>query len=147
MNITTTRFGAIEVTEDRILSFPSGIPGFPDLRAAAVISAADVDIFEGVEGVENLFYLQCTSDADLAFLCMDPFAAFSEYEIDIDESELGLADVTDALVLSIMTIPSDETQPMTVNLRAPIIANTRTRSAQQVVLDDPRWSVTQVLGA
>lgn len=146
MNITTTRFGEIEVAPERILNFPTGIPGFPDLRDVAVIPASETEQFASLEGVENLFYLQSIEDADLAFLCMDPFAAFSAYEIEIDEAAHELSDPTEALVLSIMTVPQDESGSVTVNLRAPIIANTRTRVAAQVVLDDARWSVTQPLG-
>lgn len=147
MNITTTRFGEIEVAPERVLNFPSGIPGFPDLRSVAIIAAAETEQFASLEGVENLYYLQSTDDADLAFLCMDPFAAFAEYEIEIDESEHDLVDPTEALVLSIMTVPQDPASAVTVNLRAPIVANTRTRTASQIVLDDSRWSVTQPLGA
>lgn len=146
MNITTTRFGDIEVPEERMFAFPEGIPGFPEFKSAALLNAVDAEELASVEGSEKLFFLQSVADPDLAFLCMDPFSAFSEYEVDIDESALDIETSTEALVLTIMTV-SDEDALQTVNLRAPIIANTRTRRAAQVVLADPRWSVTQQLEA
>ena len=39
MQIETTRFGVIEITEDRILEFSEGLVGFPGLKRFLVKTA------------------------------------------------------------------------------------------------------------
>jgi flagellar assembly factor FliW len=77
-------------------------------------------------------------------MCVDPFWAIEGYEVDFDEKALGIDSPADALVLAIITLA--EGSATTANLKAPIIVNTNTRVATQIVLDDPRWTTRSPLG-
>lgn len=149
MQITSTRFGEFDITDDRVITFPAGIPGFPQLRDVALIPASETDPFVELEAPEGLFFMQSTTDPDLAFLCVDPFMMFSEYEVEFDEDTLDIDDPTAALVLAVLSVIEGE-EPLaartTANLRAPIVVNTTSRQAQQVILSDARWSVKHPLG-
>ena len=59
MKIFTSRFGDIEIEEDRVISFPEGILGFEDLKKYAVID---------MEEDNPLMWLQSIEEPALAFI-------------------------------------------------------------------------------
>ncbi|MBU2074952.1 MAG: flagellar assembly protein FliW, partial [Actinobacteria bacterium] len=61
-------------------------------------------------------------------------------------AELGVTTAEDVLLLSILTA-GDSLVSTTANLLAPLLVNTRTQRARQVVLDDPALSTTTPLVA
>ena len=142
MLVKSTRFGSAEVPESDVYVFESGIPGFADLRGVALVEASSTEHFAGLPDATGLFYIQSLDDDDLAFICLDPFWTVEGYQVDLDDEALGIKDPQEVLVLAIITLNSEG---VTANLRAPIILNTRTKSAFQVVLQDPRWSTRHTL--
>src|SRR5687767_5285687 len=121
MELLTRRFGAIEVLDENALTVPAGIPGFPQMRRATLMSASAVGGIDGPRGdVEEtpLFWLQDLDDGDLAFLCLVPWGMFPDYDFDIDGDELGIADEADVRILNILTIRrGEDASTMTANLR------------------------------
>ena len=142
MIVKSTRFGSAEVQESDMYSFEAGIPGFPELRGVALVEASSTEHFAGLPDATGLFYIQSTDDDDLAFICLDPFWSVENYQVDLDEEALGIKDAQEVLVLAIITLNSDG---VSANLRAPLILNTRTKTASQIVLQDPRWSTRHSL--
>jgi flagellar assembly factor FliW len=122
MSMTSTD---LEIPE---LSFPAGIPGFPDARRFALVWWGDE------EGPFSI--LTCLDQAGLEFLVVPPLAFFPEYapEIDDDVAErLGIESADDAIVLVIVTV-GDEPAAATANLLAPVVINRHSREAVQAVL-------------
>lgn len=142
MLVKSTRFGSAEVPESDVYVFESGIPGFADLRGVALVEASSTEHFAGLPDATGLFYIQSIDDDDLAFICLDPFWTVEGYQVDLDDEALDIKDPQEVLVLAIITLNSEG---VTANLRAPIILNTRTKSAFQIVLQDPRWSTRHTL--
>jgi len=141
MQIETRRFGTIEVDDDDAYAVPNGIPGFPDMRRV-VLMGADLAATGSPEHEHSLFWLQDLDDGNLAFMCIVPWVAFPDYEIEIDERTLGIADEADVRVLALVTTHrDDEVAHMTANLRAPLVVDTRHRRCQQVILADSRWPI------
>lgn len=127
MLVVTERFGDLEVPDDRLLSFPQGLPGFPDARRFALVDGRDTGVF---------YWLQSVDDAALAFLCAVPWAFFPDYALDLSDDEeaaLELASADQAMVLSILTVHREE-QRITANLLGPVVVNQVTRTGRQVVL-------------
>ena len=63
MEIETTRFGRLDVDDERIINFGRGLLGFPDHTRYALIQT----------GTENYFFwLQCVDEPSLAFVVTDP---------------------------------------------------------------------------
>ena len=153
MELETRRFGTITVEDDESFEVPNGIPGFPEMRRVTVLGAGPTPGQEGTGDAEHmLFWLQDLDDGALAFLCVVPWVAFPDYEIDIDERTLGIEDEADVRILSLITTrrTSDGDSAtgggtggttMTANLRAPIVVDTRRRRIQQVILSDSRWPI------
>ncbi len=138
MQVQTRRFGAIEVADDDVYEVPNGIPGFRDMRRVTLLGGGPMP----GEVEPSLYWLQDLDDGGLAFMCVVPWVTFPEYEIDIDERVLGIADEADVRVLSLITVhPVDGEHCLSVNLRAPLVVDVSTRRLQQVILSDSRWPV------
>lgn len=136
MNVTTKNFGEINIEDDKIIRFPAGIIGFPDLTDFALIH----DVEKGVGGIE---WLQSMQEPAFAMPVMDPLTVCEDYNPEIDDEilkPLGELNPDEILVVVTVTVPSDLTK-MTVNLRGPIIINAATRKAAQVIIEDNTYAV------
>jgi flagellar assembly factor FliW len=74
---------------------------------------------------------------------MDPFKICPDYSFDIaqdDINALGVKDVRDVFVLSVLVIPRNASI-MTINLTAPIIINVGNNRGCQIILDDRKYRV------
>lgn len=141
MKVETDRFGELDVPDDRVLTCPDGLPGFPDAHRFAL-----VDVRDASEDAVGVFYwVQSIDDPSLAFLSAVPWPFFPTYEPELGEDDqelLGIEQVEDALVLCLLTVKRDE-GVVTANLLGPLVINQRNRTARQVVLVDSEYE-TQV---
>jgi flagellar assembly factor FliW len=142
MMVKTLRFGDIEVDEKNVFEFAKGLPGFPQERRFVFLP-------HETKGAEKpvFAYLQSVSTPELTFLLADPFHFFSDYEFVIDdatETELGLVDGNYPMVWSIAIIPG-KVDDMTVNLAAPLLFNLKNQKAEQVIMDNNKYSTKQKL--
>lgn len=131
MNIETQLFGTIEINEDKIITFEDGIIGFPDLQKFAFLSDEDH------KDSSKIFWLQSMDDESFAMPIVDPFVIFDEYNPIVEDewfNRLGEYEDEDLMVFLTMTVPEDITK-MTVNQKAPLIINTNTKKACQIIVD------------
>lgn len=123
-----------------VIELVQPMPGFPDHSQFALVQLDQ-------DGV--LCQLQSIEDPALRFLVVSPVSFFPGYAPVVDEesiTDLGIENVEDVLVL--LVINAGETlHESTANLVAPVLVNTATRRAQQVILDDPDLSVATPLVA
>lgn len=146
MHVQTTRFGSIDVDDDELVVFDDGLPGFPGERRMALIGAGGLPGATPTDGHHSLFWLQDADDPELAFLTIVPWTAYPDYDIEIDESALDGASDDDVSILTIVTVRrEDGGVRLTTNLLAPIAIDVRRRIGHQVILNDPRWSITTPL--
>ncbi|MCP9470175.1 MAG: flagellar assembly protein FliW [Nitrospira sp.] len=131
MKYSSSRFGALEIDERRVLTFPSGVLGFPESRRYVMLDHDTEAPFK---------WLQSLDEPALAFVIMDPdLFVGEEYRVDVTED--ALAEIQgksgDAFSIAvILTIPSDDPGRITANLRGPLLMNPRTRLCKQLVLSD-----------
>lgn len=124
------------------LTFPSGLPGFPELRRFALERWGD-----GEDSPYSL--LLALEQPEVRFLVAPPEVFFPDYEVELSDTDvaaLGLTGPDDALVLVIITVP-DRPEDATANLVGPIVLNTRTGTGAQVVLADSGHSTRAPLVA
>ncbi|OCC15561.1 Flagellar assembly factor FliW [Dissulfuribacter thermophilus] len=129
MEINTTRFGTIEIEEEKIIKMTRGLLGFPDDRRYVLIPHKEGSPFH---------WLQSVDTPALAFVVTSPGRFFSDYVFDISdeiEKELEIEAPEDVDCLVIITIPKDNPKKLTANLLGPIVINVKKRLACQVVLD------------
>lgn len=123
---TMTETDALPVVE-----LPNGLPGFPDLRQFALFPLEDSGIVQELRSLE---------DESVRFVVVPSVVFFPDYAPEIDDAtarQLGLSEEsdTDPLVLLVVTV-GDTLATSTVNLLAPVVINSSTRVAAQVVLED-----------
>ena len=111
------------------LRFAGGIAGFPDSERYALVEVADA---------APLCLLTSLDEEGVQFVVAPPGLFFPDYAPDLDDDSaerLGLTDATDALLLVVVTVGAD-LATSTANLLAPVVVNTRTLAAAQVVVAD-----------
>lgn len=114
--------------QDVIIHFPSGLIGFPELKAYRLFEPADS---------YPLKFLQAVDREDVSFTCIDVQAINPGYVVplgDEDAQSLALHEPQDALVLALLVIPEDP-RKMTANLAGPLVVNVTTCQARQIVLN------------
>ena len=136
MQITTKVFGEITVDDDKLIYFPKGIIGFPDLKDFALIHDEE-------KGSDSIHWLQSIQGPAFAMPVMDPLLVCPDYNPEADDellNNLGEIKPDDLLVLVTVTVPSDLTQ-MSVNLKGPIVINAGERKAIQVIAEGDTYQV------
>ena len=136
MNITTKVFGEITIDDDKIIHFPSGIIGFPDLTEFALIHDEE-------KGAGSIHWLQSMQEPAFAMPVMDPLLVMPEYNPEVDDELLkGIGEIVEdeLLVLVTVTVPSDLTK-MTVNLKGPIVINAAEKKACQIIVEGENYLV------
>ena len=129
MKVSTTRFGEVEVDDNRIVDFPLGVPGFAGAKR-----------FFLVDHRENIWWLQAVDDADLAFIVTEPFSLFPEYSFKLTDDIESLLHIEDPQSIVVLAILSVDVSGAQVNLRAPIIINSMKLLGAQIVTDDESHS-------
>jgi flagellar assembly factor FliW len=136
MEIQTTRFGRLEVDDERIMNFPKGLLGFPDRTRFALIQTSEENYF---------FWLQCVDDANLAFVITDPSTFFRDYEVPLREELQQELAIQDAAAVQVFVICNKVGEWLTGNLLGPLVVNVENRQGQQVVLTEKKWTTRQPL--
>lgn len=136
MHVRTTRFGTVEIAEDRVITFPKGLLGFPGHTRYCLLEPSDEACF---------FWLQSLDDPALAFVVTDPSFFIPDYSVPIRSEqmeELNLARLEDAQVFVIVNKVDSS---LTGNLQGPLVINTVTKSAEQFVLAEKKWTTRHSL--
>jgi flagellar assembly factor FliW len=136
MVIETSRFGSVEVDENRLIEFPKGILGFPNQKKYALIQTGEESSF---------FWLQSVDRAELAFVVCDPRLFVPDYRIPIRADELGQLGLKDPTGAQVFVIVNKVDDVLTGNLQGPLVVNCETRVARQLVLSDRRYTTRHPL--
>ena len=139
MIIQTKHFGDVEITEEDVLTFEYGIPGFDDLTKFVILGKTDVE--------SPFFWLQSLEDSGVAFVISDPFNYVSDYEAEIDTTMakfLGIEDENDAIIYNIVTVPEDISKT-SINLKAPLVINTKNNKGCQVILENEKYKFKHII--
>lgn len=136
MEVQTTRFGLVEIAEDRVICFAKGLLGFPGKERFCLLQPGEEALF---------FWLQSIDEPELAFVVTDPTLFYQDYSVPIRREQmeqLGLEKLEDAQVFVIVNKVG---QQLTGNLQGPLVINTLSRVGEQLVLADKKWTTRQSL--
>ena len=137
MKVNTRVFGEIDIEDEKSIFFEQGIIGFPDLQNFALIYNSEK------EKKGAISWLQSLDEPTFALPVMDPLTMCPDYNPQVEDELLkpvGTLDPDQLLVLVTLTVPSD-IQQMSVNLRAPIVIQTQSRKACQIIVDNDSYPV------
>ena len=111
--LKSTRFGDVELPDEAVVEFPSGLIGLRGHRYALLP--------HGPDGV--FVWLHSMEDPDLALPITRPWGFFPSYEVALSDSEaerIGVSDPAQAEVY-VTVRAAEEAENFSANLRAPII--------------------------
>ena len=129
-----SRLVALSVHSENIFHFPEGLPAFEHVKEFVFLCKPDTRPF---------FFMQSLNPPDLAFVCMDPFMIYFDYEPkigDADVKRLHLERMEDALLISLVTVTKDMMN-ITANLQGPIVINIRASLGKQIICDGQNYPV------
>lgn len=139
IRIESPRFGTLEVSPERVIEFPAGIPGFEEAKRFSLFHP------EGDE--PKYFVLQSLDIPDLAFHVTDPSRLGFSYEISLSDEEsatIGMKDPSEAVVVVILAKEGGvrASASLQANLNAPLIINLATRKGLQHVFSRLDYQIT-----
>lgn len=137
-----TRFGRFEVDFDKTIRIPRGIIGFENAHSFILLD---------VPGESNQAFklLQSLDDPALGFIVL-PLSpqdeAIAEADLHASCTAFGVTREEAAFLLIVSVRPDAEgAVRMSVNLRAPVLLDTRTQTGWQVVFSDQSYSIRHPL--
>ena len=136
MQIETSRFGALDIDEGNILTFPDGLPGFEGCRRFAIVPHGGSSPFEWLQSLEN---------GSLAFLAMRPHQIFPDYAPRVPSTELEALGLDKGIhgphLYTLLTVPQGDPHGITANLLAPVLVNPSARLARQVIINNDEYGL------
>ena len=136
MDIETSRFGKITVSDDKLFDFVVPIVGFDELSKFVLLEHAESSMFKWLQSVE---------DPALAFPIVSVFSMNVDYSIDLPDNVIEALKIKDAeslLVMNVASIPQNNPQGTTINLLAPIVFNLDELLAGQVILSGSGYDIS-----
>ena len=132
MNVDTYLFGNVEVSADKVITFPNGLVGFEESKRYMLAH-------EDGQPATISFTLQSLDDPTLAFQIVDPTSLGFHYELGLTEAENALLQAPAAEDVVVMQVlyraAPEEGGAITPSLRAPLVINTRARLGLQKVME------------
>ena len=136
MIIHTSRFGQLEVDENRLITFEEGILGFPKQHDYALIQTGEGSAF---------YWLQSVCTPDLAFVVCDPRLFVADYQVPVKLAELETIDLAEPEDAQVFVIVNKVGDLLTGNFQGPLVVNVENRHGRQLVLSDERYSTRHPL--
>lgn len=130
MEIVTSRFGPLEIPDEHILTFQSGLIGFNQHTQYSLLGDG--------RGV-GYQWLQSLDDGNLAFVVVQPGLIKPDYHVEIQDDalhEIDFQEGDDVVVLSILTIPPNQPEKATANLQGPLVINASRNKGKQIILNE-----------
>ena len=136
MDVRTTRFGVIEIAEDRVITFPKGLLGFPSQTRYCLLEPGDDACF---------FWLQSLDEPGLAFVVTDPVFFVNDYNVPIRPEQMGDLSLDKLEDAQVFVVVNKIDQQLTGNMQGPLVINTLNRTGEQMVLSEKRWTTRHPL--
>ena len=138
MLIQTSRFGEIEIEENQVINFPSGLIGFSEDRRFVVREDEAASPFRWLQAVDN---------HALAFVMIEPHVSVSNYELELTKDNLKkikAESIKDLSVFALVTMAKNM-EDVTVNLQGPLLFNLEKRLGLQFIIQDGKYSTRHPL--
>ncbi|MCD5406275.1 MAG: flagellar assembly protein FliW [Desulfotomaculum sp.] len=128
---------------ENVVTFKSGLPGLP----------AELTEFQllAVEQNSPFFLLKSVVEETICFIVINPFNFLPEYQFELPAAEKNKLNLNDqqntakkVAIFCIVNV-SEGLPKATVNLMAPLVVNTETNQAKQIVLSGDQYAIRHPL--
>jgi len=136
MQISTRKFGKVEIDDHKILDMPGGLSGFDEFEKFILLSDSKTDPF---------CWFQSTEEANLSIIVMNPYLFKPDYNLNlvdfIEQQGWEGTNPEDLLVYVVVNISGEETKKtVTTNLMGPLIINSKKKEVVQAVISNVDYS-------
>ena len=112
------------------LILPQGLFGFSEIRS--------MELFYDHEELPFM-WLREEEKNGLAFIVVEPGGIIPDYAVEISDADveiLGITGSDDTMILNIVTLPSEQSSKISVNLVGPVIVNRNSLKAKQCIINN-----------
>lgn len=137
--LETKQLGIIKYDETEVIHFAKGIPGFEEDKEYILLR---------YDQAQPFFLLQSIQSSDFAVVTGQPWFFLNNYEFDLsenDQKDLRINDNVDDLIVVNVIVLCEDPHKITMNLRAPIIINTKEKLGKQIILEKEEYPVKYYL--
>lgn len=128
MEITTSRFGTLEILSSDVLSFEQGMIGLRICRRWVVLADAQN---------AALGWLQSIDEPETALGVVSPRRFVPDYQLRVARKDLAPLQLASTRDAQVVVIVSRHPEGLALNLRAPLVINVEARRGRQVIAKDP----------
>ena len=126
----------VEWTEDQVIHFPNGLPGFEDARKFIIMSVPEHQPFH---------WMECVDEINIRFAVINPLSFRPDYQPKIKKEELASLDIGDPKELLLYVIVTLRTPLVesTANLMGPLFINIREKVGKQIIIENDAYSLRE----
>lgn len=130
ITVKTRDFDEIQVSPKDIITFPEGIFAFEDYKTYILITPLGSGKFP--------VWLQSTENPNLCFILFNPLEFCPDYRVTVADEDLIPLDLDsdEETGFYVIAVIPENNMDATVNLKSPIIINTKNNKAVQVIVAD-----------
>lgn len=135
MELNSKYHGVVNYSEEDIIFFKNGLPGFEYLKKFIVFPLKDNDSFSIIHSIEE----------DLGIILISPFIVKENYEFKLEENileELKIKEPNEVMVYTTVTLNSN-IEKITTNLKAPIVINRFSKLGKQIIIDNESYKIKE----
>ncbi len=133
MELVTKYFSNMTYEDNDVILFKNGLFGFENYRRFILIRFDNNN--------NSMVCLQSIDEANIAFVMINPYHFIHDYNVSLSETDIHDLQLNNPDNLTVYNIcVLQETIPQsTTNLRCPVIVNTETRLAKQIILENAEY--------
>ena len=124
-------------TEDQVIRFPGGLPGFESARKFIIMSVPEHQPFHWMECVDE--------GNNIRFAIINPLSFRPDYQPKIKKDELASLDIRDSkeLLLYVIVTLRNPLMESTANLMGPLFINIREKVGKQIIIENDAYSLRE----
>jgi flagellar assembly factor FliW len=124
-------------TEDQVIRFPGGLPGFENARKFIIMSVPEHQPFH---------WMECVDEGNaIRFAIINPLSFRPDYQPKIKKEELASLNINDSkeLLLYVIVTLRAPLMESTANLMGPLFINIREKVGKQIIIENDAYSLRE----
>lgn len=124
-------------TEDQVIRFPGGLPGFENARKFIIMSVPEHQPFH---------WMECVDEGNtIRFAIINPLSFRPDYQPKIKKDELAALNIGDPkeLLLYVIVTLRAPLMESTANLMGPLFINIREKVGKQIIIENDAYSLRE----
>jgi flagellar assembly factor FliW len=127
MDVSTTRFGTVTISEEDVLHFADGLIGMEDCQRWVLLADAQNSA---------LGWMQCLDRPSVALAVVSPRRFAPDYQIRVSRRDIEPIGLVDPNAAQVVVIMSQVNGSLVLNLKAPLVIHLEQRRGRQIIARD-----------